>query len=105
MTPDDIDITLVTNPWQALVLVVLILAFVVWPGIAAWIQARRSASAVHEVKTTLQENNGGGSVRDALDRIEAAQASQGVLLEDLTGRVTTLERATQPRPRRLPWRR
>lgn len=92
MTPDQIDLSAVVNPWQALVLVVLILCIMVVPQVGAWVQARRSAAAVHEVRTTLQQANGGGSVRDSLDRIERRQREQGDQLTAVVQRVEALER-------------
>lgn len=103
MTPDQIDIGAVVNPWQALVLVVFLVCVMVVPQVGAWVQARRSAAAVHEVKATLQENNGGGSVRDSLDRIEAAQAQQGDVLTAVVERVEALERSADKRGGRLRW--
>lgn len=97
MSPDQIDLTAVVNPWQALVVLALIFALVIWPSIAAWVQAKRSASAVHDVKQTLTTNNGGSHIKDALDRIERSQADQGAVLDDLATRVTTLETAAQKR--------
>lgn len=59
---------------QAFVGIVIILALVVWPGVLAWLNTKNSRSATQDIKTTLTQNNGGGSVKDALDRIEAHQA-------------------------------
>ena len=39
-------------------------------GVLAWLNSKNSRSATQDIKTTLTENNGGGSVKDALDRIE-----------------------------------
>lgn len=92
MSPEQIDLAAVVNPWQAIVVVALIFALIILPSIAAWVQGKRSAAEVHDVKTTLQENNGGGSVRDSLDRIESAQVEQSEVLTTPSRRVETLER-------------
>lgn len=104
MTPDQIDLSAIVNPWQAIVLVVFLLCAMVVPQVGAWVQARRSASAVNEVKKTLTTNNGGSHIKDALDRIERGQADQAVVLDDLAARVTTLETAAEKRGGRLRWR-
>lgn len=56
------------------------------------------------MKTTLQENNGGGWVCDSLDCIERNEAERGTFLDDLGARVTTLEGAAEKREGRLRWR-
>lgn len=58
---------------QAVVAVFVLLALVVWPGVLAWLNSKNSRSTTQDIKTTLTKNNGGGSVKDALDRIEAHQ--------------------------------
>lgn len=77
---------------QAIVAVALIVGVLFVPQLGAYVQARRSASAVNDVRQTLTTNNGGSHVKDSLDRIEVA-------LSALTGRVDALEH-----PRRT-WRR
>lgn len=78
-------ITLVTTWQQALVAVVLILAVVVWPGVAVWLQGRRTAQVqgtVDSVHSTLTTNNGGSHVRDALDELVAGQRAQALTLAE-----------------------
>lgn len=92
MPADDlVDVTAVLTWPQAVVAVVLILAVLVWPTIAGWVQARRAASAVNDVKRTLTTNNGGSHVKDSLDRIEATQREHGDTLDALGRRVAVLE--------------
>lgn len=83
MNPTDplVDISTVLTWPQATVAVFMILCVLVVPQIGAWIQARRSASAVNDVKKTLTTNNGGSHVKDSLDRIERNQAEQGHKLD------------------------
>jgi hypothetical protein len=74
------------------VLVVLIVGVIFVPQVGAWVQARRSASAVNDVKKTLTTNNGGSHIKDSLDRIEGRQKEQGDTLTALGQRVEALER-------------
>ncbi len=79
------------DSWPAaLVVALLILALLVWPGILAWLNTRR-------VRQTLTTNNGGSHVKDSLDRIEATQANHGA-------RLAALEQAAERRGG-LSWRR
>ena len=73
---DYVDINAVVNPWQALVVVVLIFAVLIWPSMSA-------RQSVRRVEKTLTENNGGSTVKDAMDRIEKVQAEQGKKLATL----------------------
>lgn len=84
MTPLDstVDLSVIVNPWQAVVAVVLIFAVLIWPQLSARQTAKR-------VEKTLTTNNGGSTVKDALDRMEAAvatiqttQQAQGKKLDD-----------------------
>lgn len=68
---DFVDINSVVNPWQAIVVAVLIFALLIWPSMSA----QRS---VKRVEKTLTQNNGGSSVKDALDELKAVQRKQGV---------------------------
>lgn len=73
-------ITLVTTWQQAVVAVALIVAVLVVPSVLSYLaarQAKRSATTVNEVNKTLTTNNGGGNVKDALDRIERSLEQQG----------------------------
>lgn len=67
---DYVDITLIVNPWQAIVACVVIFAVLIWPQLSA-------RNAAKDIKKTLTENNGGSSVKDALDEIKRVQAKQG----------------------------
>lgn len=96
MDPTTIDIGSIDNVWQAIVVIALIAAVLVVPQGMAWMQAKRSAVAVNEVKKTLTTNNGGSHVKDSLDRIEKH-------LETLDTRVGSLERAAEKR-QRFRWR-
>ena len=60
---DLVDITLVQNPWQAIVVVVIVFALLIW-------QARSASQSAKRVERTLTTNNGGSTVKDANDRIE-----------------------------------
>lgn len=84
------------DSWPAAVaVVVLILALLVVPQVGAWVQARRSAAAVHEVRTMLHHEvnpNSGGSLRDAVDRLEVGVRDQSEQTRALAARVSALER-------------
>lgn len=73
---DYVDITSVVNPWQALIVVVFIFAVLIWPSMSAM-------NSVKRVEKTLTSNNGGSSVKDAMDRIEQTQADHSKKLETL----------------------
>ena len=60
---DYVDITLIVNPWQAIVATVAIFALLIWPGLSARQSSKR-------VEGTLTTNNGGSTVKDQLDRLE-----------------------------------
>jgi cytoskeletal protein RodZ len=108
---DFVDINAVVNPWQAMVVVVGIFALLIWPSMSA-------RQSVKRVEKTLTENNGGSSVKDANDRIEASlaelretQVSHGKALtehvewsegyvKDTAQRLKTLEDCGSPRRRR-----
>lgn len=75
----EIDFNVILTWPQAVVAMFLIFAFMIWPGVQAQL-ARRETQAV---KKTLTENNGGGSVKDALDRIEESVTSNGRRLTHL----------------------
>lgn len=61
---DYVDISAVVNPWQAAVVIVLIFALLIWPSLSARQSAKR-------IEKSITENNGGASVKDYLDRLEA----------------------------------
>lgn len=81
---DNLPTTGDVQSWpQAVVAIVMILALAVWPGVQAFLNAKRTKQAVK----TLTQNNGGGSIKDQLDRIEAK-------VDQHSGRLEALE---QPR--------
>lgn len=66
--------------------------------------ASTAADAVDEVKKTLTENNGGSTVKDALDELRGGQrlmierqAQQGLMLGEHSARLQSLERAAARR--------
>lgn len=74
----------------AVVAVVLILAVLVVPSVLAFMGAQRSK----RIETTLTANNGGGSVKDSLDRIETTLAVDVLPeLEDQGARLKAVEEA------------
>lgn len=75
---DYVDITAVVNGWQALVIIVLVFAVLIWPGIISMLNRR----SMKDIKKTLTENNGGSSVKDQMDRIEKVQGEQGKKLTE-----------------------
>lgn len=84
---DPSTIIQIENPWQALVL----LAIVVVPQVLAYLKGRQTKAAVQAVTHTLQETNSGSTVRDALNRIESRQKEQGEVLDAVETRLTILE--------------
>ena len=76
------------NSWpSALVTIVLLCLVLGLPSVLTYLGNRR----VKGLETTLTTNNGGSTVKDALDRIEARQKEHGDLLAAVEGRVTALE--------------
>lgn len=77
-------LVVVENWPQALVAIASIGAFIVWPGILAWLNTRKTQFTANQVqaqvnkatdiasdvKRTLTENNGGTHVKDQLDEIQ-----------------------------------
>lgn len=78
---EKIDLNYVTNPWQMVVAVVIVLAILVWPGVLAVLQNRRIERQF--------VNNGGSSLKDQLDRIEGT-------VTGLDKRVKKLEQHAPP---------
>jgi len=95
-----VDISQVLTWPQALVAVVIILAGVVWPTIATWLNSHRTQRDLQEVKAKAEvaahevRPNSGKSLADAVNRIEATQVEQGQLIGQV---VTRLERLERPR--------
>lgn len=70
--------------WMQVAVVVAVLAYLAFK---AWLDSGRTKQTnetVHALEQTLTTNNGGGNVKDQLDRIEAS-------VSDVTERVTILE--------------
>lgn len=70
--------------WMQVAVVVAVLAYLAFK---AWLDSGRTKqtnATVHALEKTLTTNNGGGNVKDQLDRIEGG-------LGDLGERVTALE--------------
>ena len=84
------DPTQITSWPSALVTVVLLILVLGLPSVLTYLGNRQTRA----VARTLDERNGGSSVRDSLDRIEAAQHATGRHLTVLADRVTVLETAT-----------
>lgn len=84
-----IDISAVLTWPQALVACVIIFGVLVWPGVVAHLNQR----ATRDIQSTLTKHNGGGSVKDALDRIEATQAEQAEQLNSQCERLERMEAA------------
>ncbi|QUC01094.1 hypothetical protein [Cellulosimicrobium cellulans] len=99
MTTDTqlVDITQVLTWPQALVAVVVILAAVVWPSIATWLNSRSTRRDLDTVKEKVEvaahevRPNSGGSMADAVNRIESA----------LTQHITEADRRDAERDARL----
>ncbi|WP_263732552.1 hypothetical protein [Cellulomonas sp. SG140] len=94
MDPTTIDIGSIDNVWQAVVVIALIVAVLVLPNLLTWSNARQAKQAAQEARDVMHHEskpNSGGSMKDSLNRIEAAQAQHGRALADLSVRVTSLE--------------
>ncbi|MGN7705039.1 hypothetical protein [Cellulosimicrobium sp. 22601] len=93
------DVSSVVNPWQAAVLVVLILAVLVGPQLGALItsvQGKRLARRAAEEIEHQSKPNSGQSMKDYLVRIEQDGKATRSIVTDLTTRVERLEQARQP---------
>lgn len=66
--PPLVDINLVVNPWQAIVVTALIFATMIWPSISASLSSRR-------IEKSITMNNGGNSVVDRFDKLDAKLVS------------------------------
>jgi hypothetical protein len=108
---DVINLDFVDNPYAAAVAVVIVLAIAVWPGVMAWLNSRATKHTVRATKTQLDHEmnpNSGGSLKDALNRIEGRQQDQGqvlldhgLLLTEQAARLLLLERTADRRGGRL----
>jgi hypothetical protein len=93
---DYVDLSLIVNPWQAMVATVAIFALLIWPQMSA-------RQSVKRVEKSLTENNGGSSVKDRFDKLERLlnahiEWSEGYVREQ-DERLDKLEEA-KPEPRR-----
>lgn len=89
----NLDPATIDNPWSAIVAVALI-GFVAW---SSW-SGRRHAKATRATLEHEVRPNSGSSLRDSVNRIEAAQADHG-------HRLAALEAAAERRRGYLLWRR
>jgi Tfp pilus assembly protein FimT len=100
---DYVDIGSVVNWPQASVVVVFILAVIVWPGFAGWLNSRKAKESAQRTETSLTTNNGGSTTKDQLDRIEKTLQAHvewsGGWTAAMDERVTKLE--AKPARRRL----
>jgi len=95
---DPNTVTLVTTWPQAVAFIALVVAVMVVPSVLAYLAARdakvntsRALDAAQAVHTSMTQNNGGSSVKDALDRIEAKQEEHSKGLSGLGERMTAVE--------------
>ncbi|MFT4225300.1 hypothetical protein [Micropruina sp.] len=113
---DYVDLTLIVNPWQAIVALAVVFALLIWPQLSA-------RSSVRRVEKTLTTNNGGSHIKDQMDRIEAevhgiAKAQKATdkkladhltwsdgFVQDVDRRVEQLESGEPSRRRRFLFRR
>lgn len=74
-----VDITQILTWPQALVAIVVVFAALIWPTIATYMNSHKTQSAMKEVERKVEitahevRPNSGGSLADAVNRIEAAQ--------------------------------
>jgi len=78
---DGIEVSGIVSWPQAFVAVVVILALSIIPQVLGYLKARQTDAKVGKVAHEL-ENNSGSTVRDAIDRIEAAQQTQMTMLSE-----------------------
>lgn len=83
-----LDPSTITNWPAALVAVVLILCVVALPSILTVMGNKR----VQKIETSITQNNGGKSVKDYLDRIEARQVAQEQRLDAVEAAVSASQR-------------
>lgn len=94
--PSPIEVT----SWPQVAALALILAFMAIPSLIGYLttsrnarEAKNNASAanetVSEVKQTLTENNGGSSIKDYLDRLEAGLTEVRAEQADVRARLET----------------
>lgn len=78
---EGIEISGIVSWPQAFVAVVVILALSIVPQVLGYLKARQTGAKVEKVTHEL-ENNSGSTLRDAVDRIEAAQQTQMTMLSE-----------------------
>lgn len=76
---------------EVIALLLLVVAVAVVPQIGSWIAAARARDSAERIETSLQRNNGGGSVKDALDRIEAGLGEVRTEQDAQAERLTSVE--------------
>jgi len=115
-----VDLTLVTTWPQAVVAVALIVAVIMWPSVASWLNSRSAkvaaasvAERVQQTQTTVTEvrdhvanthttnlrEDLAGMADDIRTAVEVARETHA-LVADLAPRVTALERHQQQQARR-----
>jgi hypothetical protein len=107
VTVDQYDVSAVVNPWQAAVLIVLIIVVLGLPQVGTWRNSRQAKTHAREARDAIRHEaqpNSGSSMKDALNRIEGRQVEQGQTLDAVVQRVAVLEQAAEKRGR-LTWRR
>lgn len=78
---DGIEVSGIVSWPQAFVAVTIVLALSIIPQVLGYLKARQTDAKVGKVAHEL-ENNSGSTVRDAIDRIEAAQQTQMTMLSE-----------------------
>lgn len=103
-----VDLTLVTTWPQAVVAIALVLAAMVWPGVASWLNSRSAKEAAHGAREAIEHEarpNSGGSMKDSLNRIESTLTVVLGNQEAHDARLDALEEAAAKRRRRNRWSR
>lgn len=78
---EGIEVSGIVSWPQAFVAVAIILALSIVPQVLGYLKTRSTGKKVEAVAHEL-ENNSGTTVRDAIDRIEAAQQTQMIMLSE-----------------------
>lgn len=92
--PDDL-LTISTWP-QAFVAIAILAAFVIWPGVLAWLNSRKANTSTEVIRKTLTENNNGSHVKDKLDHlVEGMAGLQGWRDEHVGWAEETFEKIAQ----------
>lgn len=76
---------------QATVAIVFLIGILIVPAVINYLQNRELKAAVKASHTTLTQNNGGGSVKDALDAIRSDLSEIKATQKDHSARLVALE--------------